>query len=157
MCYALVRQNEPVSSARCLAAGRRDKLGQASPLNLAQCSEERSFLTGLDDVARTALEGVDRRAPHTTGVDRDLEVEPFTEHVHHDVQIVTAAESGNRARERAAVRIVETRTVQRRSVPHDVREAALVRLATIERRLRQGGMRFPERDHPLKVAKRLCM
>ena len=43
-----------------------------------------------------------------------------------------AAETGDRARERACVRVGEARAVQRRAVPGDVRQAALVDRASVE-------------------------
>ena len=104
---------------------------------------------------RAARKCVDGDLPLAVG--GHLEIERFPEHVHHDVQVGGAAESGNRAGERPRLRVVESRAVEPRAVPRDIGQTTFVDRAPVEEWLPERRMRFPEGNHPLDEAQHLSM
>src|SRR5437867_2352756 len=118
---------------------------------------EDGSLSEIGNIGRAVREGVDGEAPGSPGVRGYVEIERFPEHVHHDVQVRAVAEAGDRARQDTPLRISESRAVQRRRVPGDVSQAALVRLTAIEVRLPERRMRLPEGNHALEIAKDIAI
>jgi len=74
-----------------------------------------------------------------------------------DVQICVATESGDCARQRTPVRILEARAAECRSMPRDVGDGTFVDLASIKVRPRQRRMRLPERDQALHEAQHVVV
>ena len=108
---------------------------------------------GSSDVVRAGHERIDLDVPVALRIDGYLEVQRLPEHVHHDVQIGIATESGDGARQRSPLWIVEAGTAQLRAVPRDVHRAALVDLSGVETQTSERRMRLPERDHSLNEPK----
>ena len=73
------------------------------------------------------------------------------------MQIGRAAQAGDRACERARVRVVEAGTVQRGPVPRNVRHPALVDHSGVEGRLPERRMRLAEGDQALHEAQHLLV
>ena len=108
----------------------------AARLDCACVACEGLLLTCVRDILWALRKRVDRCAPDALGHGGHFEVERLPEHVHHDVQVFGAVKSGDRARERARLRVVEARAIELGAVPGDVGQSALVDRSAVEVRLR---------------------